>query len=51
MIDEMSSNYKETTNLVFNLKRMINNEGSFERGSKVFLVMDHDVAEQTYFRG
>ena len=47
---ETSSNYKEATNLVFHLRRLIAS-GEIERGSEIFLFTDNEVAERTYFRG
>ena len=50
MTAETLSNYKEATNLVFHLKRLIAS-GENERGSEIFLFMDNEVAKRTYFRG
>ena len=50
MTAETSLNYKETTKLVFHLKRMIAS-GQIKRGSEIFLFTDNEVAERTYFRG
>ena len=49
MIDYTSSNYKEATNLVFHLKRLIL-DGKIKQGSEIFLFMDNEVVEQTYLR-
>ena len=49
MIDYTSSNYKEATNLVFYLKRMIL-DGKIKQVSELSLFTDNEVAEQTFFR-
>ena len=49
MTEDTSSNYKEATNLVLYLKRVISS-GKVKRGSELFLFTDNEVAERTYFR-
>ena len=50
MTAETSSNYKETINLVFHLKRLVAS-GKIEQRSEIFLFTDNEVAESIYFRG
>lgn len=49
MTDETSSYFKEAINLVFILKRIIENK-KIKRGSEVFLFTNNEVVEQMYFR-
>ena len=49
MTVEISSKYKEATNLVFHLKRLIAS-GEIERGSEMILFTDNEVAKRTYFK-
>ena len=50
MTAETYSNYKEATNLMLHFKRIIASE-EIERGLEIFVFMDNEVAERTYFRG
>jgi len=48
--ENMSSNFRETANLVRHLERRIAS-GAVERGSEVFIFTDNSTAERTMFRG
>ena len=50
MTEDTSSNYKEATNLVLYLKRLLR-AGTIRRGSELFSFTDNEVAKHTYFRG
>ena len=50
MTDDTSSNYKKATNLVLYLKNLLQ-EDDIKQGLKMYLFIDNEVAEKTYFRG
>ena len=50
MTEDTSSNYKEATNLVLYLKRLLRT-GTIRQGSELFFFTNNKVAECTYFRG
>ena len=50
MTEDTSSNYKEETNLVLYLKRLLRT-GTVKQGSELYLFTDNEVAERTYFCG
>ena len=50
MTEDTSFNYKEASNLVLCLKRLLC-DGAVKRGSELYLSTDNEIAECTYFRG
>ena len=50
MTEDTSSNYKEATNLVLYLKRLLCTR-TIRRGSELFFFTNNEVAERIYFRG
>ena len=50
MTDHMSSNFRETANLVISIREKTK-DGSIKRGSEVFVFTDNSTAEATMYKG